>query len=96
MTQTPVADTMREKLTRALNPTILELVDESARHIGHAGHDGRGESHFHLTLVSADFTGLGRLERQRRVYAILKDEMAGRVHALAMTLKTPDEFLIQE
>lgn len=91
MTSTPVADGIKAKLDAAFAPDYLELVDESHRHIGHAGHDGRGESHFHLTLVSSVFNGQGRVARQKQVYRVLADEMAGRVHALAMTLKAPGE-----
>ncbi len=91
MTASPVADQMRAKLTAALAPAHIDLVDESHKHLGHAGHDGRGESHFHLTLVSGAFTGLNRIQRQKKIYDILKEEMAGRVHALGMSLKAPGE-----
>ena len=67
----PVATMMIERLTRALSPTRLDLDDQSASHIGHAGHDGRGESHFALTIESAAFAGLTRVARQRAVYAAL-------------------------
>jgi BolA protein len=73
----------------------LEIEDHSARHSGHAGAtraDGsRGETHFQVRLVSAAFAGLSRVERQRRVHAALKDELAGPVHALSLTLLAPAE-----
>lgn len=86
-----VADGMREKLTKALAPTALEIVDESHLHQGHAGHDGRGESHFAVTIASAAFEGKSRVERQRMVYAILADELADRVHALSLRTLTPGD-----
>ena len=90
-----VAATMREKLTSVFAPVALEIEDQSARHAGHAGatrDDGsRGETHFHVRLVSATFEGLSRVERQRRVYAALKDELAGPVHALSLAVLTPAE-----
>jgi len=86
-----VADTIRAKLLAAFAPARLDIVDESHRHVGHAGAREGGESHFRVRVVSAAFEGLGRVERQRRVYAILSDELAGPVHALALELKTPAE-----
>lgn len=86
-----VANRIRDKLTEALAPTRLELVDDSASHAGHAGHDGRGESHFNLVIVSDAFEGLSRVERQRRVYGILAEELADRVHALSLRTLTPSE-----
>ena len=87
----PVAREMIARLTAALNPTRLELEDQSDRHIGHAGHDGRGESHFALVIESASFAGLGRVERQRKVYAALGDLMRERVHALNIRAVAPGE-----
>jgi BolA family transcriptional regulator, general stress-responsive regulator len=86
-----VADRIREKLTTALLPTRLVITDESARHAGHAAARPEGETHFHVEIVSAAFTGLGRVARQRRVYALLAEEMAGPVHALALATLTPEE-----
>jgi BolA protein len=86
-----VADIMREKLTAAFAPNELEIKDESARHEGHAGHRPGGETHFNIRVVSDSFEGVSRLERQRRVYAALADELRGRVHALSVTTLTPAE-----
>jgi BolA protein len=90
-----IAARMREKLTSAFTPVALEIEDQSARHAGHGGAvraDGsRGETHFHVRLVSSLFQGLSRVERQRRVHAALKDELEGPVHALSLTLLTPPE-----
>ena len=87
----PVATEMTTRLVTALAPTRLELDDQSARHIGHAGHDGRGESHFALTIESAAFTGLNRVQRQRAVYTALGDLMVERVHALTIKASAPGE-----
>ena len=87
----PVARDMIDRLTAALAPVKLELDDQSERHIGHAGHDGRGESHFALVIESAAFAGLGRVARQRKVYAALGDLMADRVHALTIRALAPGE-----
>lgn len=86
-----VADTIRAKLLTAFAPVRLEIVDESHRHVGHAGAREGGESHFRVRVVSAAFEGMGRVERQRRVYSILSEELAGPVHALALELKSPSE-----
>jgi len=87
----PVATQMIERLQRALSPIRLDLDDQSARHIGHAGHDGRGESHFALTIESAIFEGLTRIQRQRAIYAALGDLMVERVHALSIKALAPGE-----
>jgi BolA protein len=82
---------MIERLTAALAPTRLILEDRSQQHIGHAGHDPRGESHFALTVESAAFAGLNRIERQRKIYAALGELMRERVHALSIKASAPGE-----
>ncbi|MGE3906672.1 MAG: BolA family protein [Reyranellaceae bacterium] len=86
-----VAGRMRDKLTAALSPQRLEIVDDSARHAGHAGARQGGESHFNVTVVSSRFSGLNRIARQRLVYEALAEELAGPVHALSLKLRTPEE-----
>ena len=86
-----VADAIRQRVTAALAPARLELVDESARHAGHAGARPQGESHFRLTVVAAAFAGRSRIERQRLVFAALGDLMQSDIHALAITALTPAE-----
>ncbi len=85
------SERMQRKLTDALAPERLDIVDESHRHIGHAGAHPEGESHFHVTIVASSFAGKSRVERQRMVYTLLKDEMNERVHALTLTTLTPQE-----
>jgi len=87
----PVAERIRRKLVDAFSPERLEVDDDSARHAGHAGAGEGGESHFDVTLVSPAFAGMGRVERQRRVYAALADELAGPVHALSLRALAPGE-----
>lgn len=86
-----VADTIRAKLTAGLQPSKLSVVDDSARHAGHAGATPGGESHFQLEIVSAAFIGKSRVERQRLVYQLLEAELKGPVHALSVVTRAPDE-----
>lgn len=87
----PVATEMIERLTAALKPSRLLLEDQSHQHVGHAGHDPRGESHFALIIESDAFTGLNRVERQRRIYMALGELMRERVHALTIKAIAPGE-----
>ena len=80
-----VAETIQAKLEVAFKPSVLHILDESHLHSGHHGHDGRGESHFAVAISSAAFAGKSRVERQRMVYAVLADELAGQVHALRLS-----------
>jgi len=86
-----VAATLHRKLSEAFAPGVVEVVDDSARHQGHAGARPGGESHFNVTIVSPVFEGLGRLERQRRVNKALAEELAGPVHALSIKALAPGE-----
>lgn len=86
-----VTETIRDKLSRAFAPERLEIVDDSARHSGHAGARSGGESHFNVVIESKNFEGQGRVARQRAVYAALKDELAGPVHALSVKALAPGE-----
>jgi BolA protein len=86
-----VADAIHEKLTEALRPQLLDIVDDSHRHAGHAGARHEGESHFTVTIVSAAFAGESRVARQRRVYALLAAELKSDIHALSLVTQTPDE-----
>jgi len=88
-----VRDSIERKLTEALEPVRLAVADQSAEHAGHMGHAGHGsgETHFHVDVVSRAFVGRSRVERNRMIYAILEEEMAGGVHALSMSTLTPEE-----
>ena len=78
-------------LTDRFAPTLLRVEDDSARHAGHAGAAPGGQTHYTVTLVSAAFAGRSRVERSRTVHEALRDEFATGLHALALTLRTPDE-----
>jgi BolA protein len=86
-----VADLITEKLEAAFTPDSLDVVDDSARHQGHAGARPGGETHFNVVIVSPAFTGLSLVQRQRVIYAVLAEELAGRVHALSVKALAPGE-----
>ena len=86
-----VADLIRQKLTDSFAPIELVVTDESAKHAGHVGARAEGETHFDVRVVSTSFDGVSRVERHRRVYAALSDELKTRVHALSLTTLTPAE-----
>jgi BolA protein len=86
-----VAETIRIKLTEAFSPQRLEVIDDSARHAGHAGASEGGESHFNVVIVSQLFEGASRVQRQRSIYAALAQELAGPVHALSIKAMAPRE-----
>ena len=85
------AKSLESKLRAGLAPTQLQVIDDSARHAGHTGAAGGGESHFNITITSAAFTGLSRVQRQRLVYRLLAIDLAGPVHALSLTTRAPGE-----
>jgi BolA protein len=81
---------IRAALQAAFVPESIDVVDDSARHAGHAGaRDGRG--HFHVDIVSERFAGLSPLARHRAVYAALGDLMTTDIHALSIVARTPGE-----
>jgi len=85
------ADVITRKLTEAFAPQSLNVEDESHRHEGHAGHRPGGQTHFRVYIVSDAFEGKSRLERHRMINALLSDELAGGVHALAIHATAPGE-----
>lgn len=86
-----IADEMQRLLETAFAPSLLVVTNDSARHHGHAGDDGSGESHFTVEIESTAFTGVSRLERQRMVNRALGDLPGQRVHALAIKARAPGE-----
>ncbi len=90
---------IEETLRAALQPSTLDVIDESHLHAGHhhegsghhAGFDGSGETHFRVRIVSEAFSGRSRVERHRRVNALLANELSGGVHALAIEASAPGE-----
>jgi BolA protein len=92
----PLANSMRKKISDALKPSVLEIVDESWQHAGHSGNpsgDASAETHFNVEIVSEMFEGLNQVKRQRKVYQLLEEEFNEKgLHALQMKTKTPEEY----
>ena len=87
----PLGEIMTARLTDALAPSHLEVINDSHHHAGHMGDDGTGESHWTVVVESAAFTGLNRVARQRLVNNALADLLATRIHALAIKARAPGE-----
>lgn len=87
MTKERIESTLR----KAFTPTLLEVVDESHLHVGHAGHKPGTQTHFSVTLVSSHFNGLSRIQRHKLVYASLESELNAGVHALQLKLVSEEE-----
>jgi BolA protein len=87
----PIAREIEERLRAALAPVRLVVINDSAKHHGHMGDDGSGESHFTVEIEAEAFAGMNRLARQRAVNAALGNLLEGRVHALAIRASAPGE-----
>ena len=86
-----VADELRQRLQIALQPDRLQIADESASHLGHAGWREGGETHFSVVVVARCFSGRSRIDRHRMVNAAAADLLHDRIHALAITALAPGE-----
>lgn len=84
-------DSMTRKLETSLAPVVLEVIDESHLHAGHAGWRESGETHFRIHVVADAFAGKSRVDRHRMVNAIVAEELKAGVHALAITARAPGE-----
>src|ERR1700744_6527234 len=98
--QTPIrADRIHAALTRAFSPELLQVADDSAHHAGHAGAQPGGQTHYSVLLVSPAFRDVSRVARSRAVHAALAGEFGpaeqGGMHALSLTLRTPEEHAAQ-
>ncbi len=80
------SDEIRAALEAAFQPRLLEVVNESDHHTGHAGHDGSGESHFRVVIASEAFAGQSRIARHRMVHKALGAELTGAIHALSLEI----------
>ena len=87
----PVGREIEERLTLALKPESLAVINDSAKHRGHMGDDGSGESHFTVEVVSQAFAGQNRVARQRLVNSALAELLVDKVHALAIKARAPGE-----
>ena len=90
-TMTDRATRIETVLRGAFSPAAVHVTDDSASHAGHAGAAPGGQTHYTVVMVAAAFSGVSRVERSRAVHAALADEFAGGLHALALTLRTPEE-----
>ena len=89
MSTSPLHDALVAALQAQFEPTVLELVDDSAAHAGHAG--ARSGAHFQLRIVCLRFVGMPRIARHRLVYDALRPWMDEGIHALAIDARTPEE-----
>ncbi|MEP4379119.1 MAG: BolA family protein [Alphaproteobacteria bacterium] len=85
------AERIRVALEKGLDVQRIEVRDDSHLHAGHAGARPEGETHFDIVIVSPDFVGQSRVNRQRSVFAMLSTEFEGGLHALSMRALTPEE-----
>lgn len=79
-------DEIKTALETAFQPRLLEVINESHQHAGHAGHDGSGESHFRVRIAADAFAGQSRIARHRAVHAALGADLIGKIHALALEI----------
>ncbi len=85
---------LEQAFQNAFTPAVMEVINQSASHHGHAGDDGSDETHFDVTIISEAFTGMSRPARHRAVYALCEDEFKAGLHALALKLNTPAEVSV--
>lgn len=93
MSNEETQEKIEQKMKDILSATSVEVIDESWKHAGHAAAGGGG--HFILHVVSEKFEGVSLLNRNRMVFDVLKEEMQGEIHALAVKAKTPGEYANQ-
>lgn len=89
--QTPIYDRLFRKLSESLRPLNMTIRDDTHLHASHAQSPRKPETHFHVYVVSDVFSDLSLLERHRKIYSIVADELAERVHALSIVARTPKE-----
>ena len=81
-----IVSEIEQNLAEAFSPDVLEVVDDSEAHRGHAGFQEGGESHFNVRICARAFAGMSRLERHRAVHAAIGPDIIGRIHALALDI----------
>ena len=84
-----MTELIREKVNKELQPEVFKIINESHKHVGHAGHDGSGESHFKLIVVSKRFDDCNRIQAHRMVNDLLKPLFSDGLHALSLDLSAP-------
>ncbi|KAI9488771.1 bola-like protein-domain-containing protein [Zychaea mexicana] len=93
-TKGPIEEAAERKITEALEPSTLEIVNESHLHAHHAAMRGNTnpETHFRITIVSENFAGKTMMQRHRLVYGLLNEELQNGIHALSLKTKTKEEM----
>jgi BolA protein len=86
-----MTDRITAKLRQGLDPIELDVIDESDQHKGHGGWREGGETHFRVVVRADRFAGMSRLDRHRAINALLAEELADSVHALAVVARAPGE-----
>ncbi|MCL4127748.1 UNVERIFIED_CONTAM: hypothetical protein GTU68_049910 [Idotea baltica] len=86
-----IQQTITDKLTAAFQPSFVDVIDESENHRGHGGWREGGETHFRVRIAAAAFEGMNRVARHRAINDLLADELAGKVHALALEIRADSE-----
>lgn len=86
------AEELKQILINRLQAALVEVIDDSAKHRGHAGVRQSGGGHYQALVVSDVFDGLTRVARHQKVYSVLRDEMSSNIHALSLQLFTPAEW----
>ncbi len=84
-------DSLLRKLQLELNPSFIEIRDDSEKHKGHSGYKQTGNTHFHLDIVSKIFKGKSKIECHKLIYTILKEELQTQIHALSINARSEDE-----
>lgn len=85
------AERIRTTIESSFAPDVVEVIDDSHRHAGHAGARPEGETHYRLRIVSPAFAGMSRVARSRAVHEALAAEFRSGLHALSLSLSTPEE-----
>ena len=88
---TAVAQYLEKHLREAFSPDVLEVINESHLHAGHAGDNGTGESHFRIRIVAKAFEGMNRVQRHREINRIVQPKIDEGLHAVAIEVKAPGE-----
>ena len=85
-----ITEQIKLRLTEALRPEKIDIIDNSAAHAGHAG-TRNGGGHFHVVIVSSQFEGQSQVKRHQLIYQALGDLMKQQIHALGIDASTPTE-----
>lgn len=85
-----IVDSIRQKLFAELSPQLIEIIDNSTAHAGHAAAK-QGGGHYYLTIVAEIFNGKSLVQRHQLIYAALSEMMKDQIHALGINALTPSE-----